>query len=363
MIKTNILVNGVDLSDIFSSDVSNNVYTNTYPSLTNLSINQTTTLVGITPTGINIGGRDIVTVFSPIYKDITSYGVTVVTIPSWVSKIGFVIQASGGAGGVAFTNYWQNITQAVRNQYAARRRDPTTNVVTVQTSVQSVTYAHYSYSTGYADTDTIQYHINFQTTYNRTFRTISTNTYGSTYTGNYTTNYTRDPVQNLLYYSSSGGGGGCCAGVYVIRTGDRPSSLTIINNFNNTYAIQFNDSVTTNASARNGTDVIPNSSSGSFYSPIKYTNTSIDTRGSGGTATINDPSGKITSGYTASGANGVNTSGQTIVNGGSGGFDMDSRISTNFLPSIINRGTGGNGSNTTIKNKGSKGVIRYWFIR
>jgi len=177
-------------------------------------------------------------------------------------------------------------------------------------------------------------------------------------------------VKTLSYYGSSGGGGGCCAGVYGIRAGDRPTSLTIINNFNNTYAIQFNDSVTTNASARNGTGVIPNSSSGSLYSPLKYTsavttNTSIDTHGSGGTATINDPSGNITSGYTASGASGVNTSGETTVIGGSGGFDTGTGISTNFLPSIniINRGTGGNGSNTTIKNNGSKGVVRYWFIR
>lgn len=370
MIKTNILVNGVDLSDIFSSDVSNNLYTNTYPRLNNLSIKQTTTLVGNTPTGINIGGTDIVTVFSPIYKDITSYGVTVVNIPSWVSKIGFVVQAAGGAGGVAFTNYWQNITQPLRNQYAGRRRDLSTNVVTVQTSVQSVSYAHSSYSTGYEDDDTIQYHIHFQTTYNRTFSNVTTTTYGTTYTANYTTNYTRGPVQNLSYYGSSGGGGGCCAGVYGIRAGDRPTSLTIINNFNNSYAIQFNDSVTTNASARNGTGVIPNSSSGSVYSPLKYTsavttNTSVDTSGSGGTGTINDPSGNITSGYTATGANGVNTSGQEIVIGGSGGFDTGTGISTNFLPSIniTNRGTGGNGSNTTIKNNGSKGVVRYWFIR
>jgi hypothetical protein len=365
MIKTDILVNGVDLSDIFSSDVSNNLYTNTYPKLNNLSINPHTVLRGTTPTGIIIGPTDIVTVFSPIYKDITSYGVTVVTIPSWVSKIGFVVQASGGAGGVAFTNYWQNITQSIRNQYAQRKGDPTNNVVTVQTSFQTVTYSHSSYSTGDEADDTIQYHINFQTTYNRTFGSISTNTYGTTYAANYTTNYTRSQVKTLSYYGSSGGGGGCCAGVYGIRAGDRPTSLTIINNFNNTYAIQFNDSVTTNASARNGTNVIPNSSSGSFYSPIKYTtdasNTSIDTRGSGGTATINDPSGNITSGYTSIGADGVNTS----VIGGSGGFDRDSRISTNFLPNIniSNRGTGGSGSNTTIKNNGSKGIVRYWFIR
>jgi hypothetical protein len=146
--------------------------------------------------------------------------------------------------------------------------------------------------------------------------------------------------------------------------------MTIINNFNNTYAIQFNDSVTTNASARNGSNVIPNSSSGSLYTPVAYasdtiTNTSIDTCGLGGTATINDPSGNITSGYMATGASGVNTTGQAIVTGGKGGFDMNSNISTNFLPSIniINRGTGGNGSNTTIKNNGSKGVVRYWFIR
>jgi hypothetical protein len=369
MIKTNILVNGVDLSDIFSSDLSNNIYSSD-SKLNNLSLISSPLLVGTNPTGITIQGSDAVTIFSPIFTDVSSYGVTVVNIPSWVSKIGFVVQASGGAGGVAFTNYWQYIHKPIRNIYSGHTRIFTSNIVTVQTSVQGVTYSHDSYSTGSTVDNTIQYHINFQTTYNRTYSNISTTVYGSTYQTNYTTTYTRSGVQNSLYYGSSGGGGGCSAGVYVINGNDRPATLTIINNFNNKYAIQFSDSVTTNAIAYNGTDVISNSSSGSNYFPIQYmtdlSNTSIDVCGSGGTATINDPTGYITSKYTVSGSPGVNTSGQSIVLGGSGGFDASQSISTNFLPAIkiANRGTGGNGtSDINIKNYGKKGVVRYWFIR
>jgi hypothetical protein len=364
MSKTNVLVNGVDLSDMFSSDVPNNQYTN-YPALNNLSAisNSSNLLKGTNPTGINIGGNDIVTIFSPIYKDVTSYGVTVVNIPSWVSKIGFVVQAAGGAGGVAYTNYVQNINIPT-TVYQGRRVSATNTNNPTYISVQKVSsYSHFSYST--STSNSFQYHINFATTYTSTSTPINnnSNTTTTTYQAITGSSYTRNGVISNTYNGSSGGGGGCSAGVYVIDNTDRPTTLTIMNNFNNSYSIQFNDSYTTSATSYNGTDAIPNSSSGSVAFPmLRYNsnimNSSTDTQGSGGITAKNDNHGRIPNLYQTSGSNGGN--------GGKGGFDNDSYFSTNFLPVINtgNRGTGGNGSNDiNIKNYGSRGVVRYWFIR
>jgi hypothetical protein len=374
---TNIDLSGVDFSEIFSSDTPNNIYTAQYPSLGNLAINPTNVLKGTNSVGFQISGQDAVAVFSPIFKDVTTDGSRVIDIPIWASKVGFVVQAAGGAGGVAFTNYWRHIAIPVATQRDA------------QFSFQNFSGRQsYKNATKNSNRNTDFYQTNrpfgnwkrnYGRTYGRSYgRTYFTN-YGRTYAVNYKTNYKRNTVSAQSYFSSSGGGGACCAGVYNIQSGDKATKMTISCNVNGNSAIQFNDSKQTSSVANNGGDVILNSSSGTSGSPINYaiggivtentTNSSTDTPGVAGTAVHND-SGQpyITNKYTSSGSNGVTTTGSTLIIGGNGGIDTGTTgitIRTNFTPVIpmSNRGNGGNGSNSNEKVSGTSGMIRYWFIR
>jgi hypothetical protein len=380
---TNIDISGVDFSEIFSSDTTNTTYTSKYPSLGNLATTSTSTLRGTTPVGFQVAGTDAVTIFSPIYKDVTDDGTTVVNIPIWASKVGFVVHGSGGTGGVAFTNYWRHIAIPTYNQRVAQASNR--NAAPYQfvgQSYQNRDQYHFFYRT---NAPFGSFHINFGSNYGRTYFHTYTTNYGRFYYANYNTNYSRDSVSQLSYYSSSGGGGSCCAGVYNIQSGDKATKMTISCNINGNYAVQFNDSKQTNSVSNNGGNVILSSSTGSAAAPIDYTvysnvlnpgssyttsttNSSTDTRGLGATAAHSDPGSYITSKYTSNGSDGVTTTGSTTIIGGNGGIDTGTTgttIKSNFTPVIpsSNRGKGGNGSNTNVKNSGNSGMVRYWFIR
>jgi len=380
---TNIDLSGVDFSEIFSSDTPNTTHTSKYPSLGNLATSSTSVLRGTTPVGFQLAGTDAVAIFSPIYKDVSADGTTVVNIPIWASKVGFVVHGAGGAGGVAFTNYWRHIAIPAYYQRVAQAiyRNTWSGQVSFF-SYQNSAKDHVFYRT---NSPFGSFHINFFLNYGRTYARNYYTTYDRTYYANYTTNYSRDSVSQLSYYSSSGGGGSCCAGVYNIQSGDKATKMTISCNVNGNYAVQFNDSKQTNSVSNNGGNVILSSSTGSAAAPIDYTvystalnpgssyttsttNSSTDTRGLGATAAHSDPGSYITSKYTSNGSDGVTTTGSTTIIGGNGGIDTGTSgttISTNFTPVIpsSNRGKGGNGSNTNVKNSGNSGMVRYWFIR
>jgi hypothetical protein len=381
---TNIDLSGVDFSEIFSSDTSNTTYTSKYPSLGNLAINPTDVLRGTNSVGFQISGQDAVAVFSPIFKDVTTNGSRVIDIPIWASKVGFVVQAAGGAGGVAFTNYWRHIAIPAYYQRATTFSNRNTSA---QQSSRNYTQNSARQTDFYQTNRPFGgWHRNYFRNYGSTYGRTYFRTYGRTYAVNYTTNYSRNTVSQLSYYSSSGGGGSCCAGVYNIQIGDKATKMTISCNINGNSAIQFNDSKQTNSVANNGGDVVLNSSSGTSGTPIEYTirpspinpggttlttsttNSSTDTRGIAGTAVHNDPGSYITHKYTSSGSDGATTTGQTTIIGGNGGIDTGTTgdsIRANFAPVIpsSNRGNGGNGSNSNVKVSGTSGMIRYWFIR
>jgi hypothetical protein len=380
---TNIDLSGVDFSEIFSSDTPNTTHTSKYPSLGNLATTSTSVLRGTNSVGFKLSDTDAVAIFSPIFKDVTANGSTVIDIPIWASKVGFVVHAAGGAGGVAFTNYWRHIAIPAYYQRVARASNRNSAPYqSYQNTNQNRSKFHVFYRT---NAPFGRFHINFGSNYGRSYGRTYFTAYGRFYFANYTTNYSRNSVSQLSYYSSSGGGGACCAGVYNIQSGDKAQKMTISCNVNGNSAVQFNDSRQTNSVANNGGDVVLNSSTGSSGTPIDYTvqsnvrnpsstftvsttNSSTDVRGVGGAAVHNDPASYISSKYTSSGSDGATTTGQTSIIGGNGGIDTGANgtsIATNFTPLIpsLNRGKGGNGSNSNQRVSGNSGMVRYWFIR
>ena len=354
MATTGFKFDNVDLVDIFSSNTGNNTYSNYYTSLSKFDVNtsNTTVIKGSDSIGYKINNTtELVTIFSPIYYDI--YETKTIDVPKWANKIGFIIQAAGGNGGIAYTDYWK-ITEIPINYQI---KDYTTASYNYFTHVPYFFRSYYGvWNSGNHDT---QQHVQVAT---------------------YTTTYTRDTQNRTNDYKGSGGGGGSCtAGVYNINKSVIPLTMSITYNLNNSYSsIQFNDTNNTVVSANNGKDVTPNplSASGTVDNPKYYkksenlTNTSSDKIGDGGPMGVkNDPMSRITHYYSVAGSNGGAGSIITAGTAGTSGFNNDtlnnqSFIHNLFVPNILPiNGSGGLGSGTSTANNGTNGIIRYWFIR
>lgn len=366
MTTTNLKFDSNDLNELFSSNSGNNNQDiiGYYPNLSSIdeySGNQNT-LKGTDNVGYNINGSDIVSVFHPIYSDkIGNLGTTTIAIPYWCNKIGFVLQASGGPGGAAFTNYWQKISIPVPNQRSGRN----THTGQVASSTQNSTYWEsktYVYNIRGGVEKCWYSRFNSGTNYGRT------TTYTTNYGTNYTTNYTRNSVESATYYGSGGGGGGCCAGIYTIDNNARITEMVHTTSssygyqqlyFDNSHYVQSYDGGSVNANSNTYS-----SSSPQHFSNSDTDNTSKDSAGSGSGTSITQ-SGKLTTQFSSNGSNGTTTSGTSVNSGGASGYQNSSEILSHFMPNFAQtNGSGGNGStNTTVGTYPSNMYLRYWFIR
>jgi hypothetical protein len=364
MTSTNLKFNDVDLIELFSSENGNTSYTGTYPNLSTIDTYQGTqnTLKGSNTTGYSINGNDIVSIFHPIYYDRTGHGSStseVIDIPSWCTKIGFVLQGKGGKGGPAFTNYWQKINIPQRYQYNNQNYNVLSYSVQNSTFWDSRNYA-YNRRSGIKCWFT---RYNAGTNYGRT-----TN-YQAQYGANYTTNYTRDAVENATYYGSGGGGGGCTAGVYTIDL-NNPITSMVYSTDNSSYSFcQLYFDSDEYVVSYSGNDTTENTnvttySNPQYYDNVNTDNTSIDLRGSGGSYLIVSNTNKLTTKFGSNGSNGTTTSGQTNNTGGASGYSNSSEILSHFMPNIdTSKGYGATGSTTSQYNDVDNMHFRYWFIR
>jgi hypothetical protein len=354
--STNLKLNNTDLADIFSTTTGNTSYQQYYSTLNSLDIGSSSSYtIGTESVGYSINGNDIVTIFQPKYYDCTDNNTsTTITIPSWCNKIGFLLQASGGAGGADFTDYWQ------------KYHIPQVNYT--QTSYTSTYYLeafnHRNYRGFYRWNQ-----VKTCFTCDRSYFAAAIYNTSTTYGGYNTTTYYRNAVQSKEYNGSGGGGGGCCAGLYTIDPNNRLAEFIFNTNDSLGYKQIYFDS-NNYASSFNGGNVTANSNTGSETSPeMMYnsnaTNDSTDTAGTGSNSTI-VTDGKITQTITSSGSNGDTTTGtSTIPAGGDGGLANDQTIGNYYVPTFSdNYGKGNNGSdNSTATAEPNNHILRYWFIR
>jgi hypothetical protein len=350
MTTTNLKFNNYDLGQLFSSNIGNSTYTGYYSSLSNIDTysGNENTLLGTNNVGFSINGTDIVSIFHPIYYDRDENAVTsVIDIPEWCNKIGFVLQSSGGRGGPSFNNYWQKINI------------PTTN------QVQS--YYAYNWST--------QTHWQHWNRYNYRRKSkchIETNEYGREYHqnihANYNTNYSRNIVESASYYGSGGGGGGCCGCIYTIDPNNRINSMVHTVSDDLGYCqLYFEDGEF--ATTYTGNDAVENSyvttqQSPEYMSNSNTDNTSTDTRGTGGSFLITSNTNKLTTQYGSNGSNGEQTDGAEICSGGSSGISNSNEILSHFMPSFnLDKGVGATGSTNSSFTSNNNNYLRYWFIR
>lgn len=368
MTTTNLKFNNYDLGELFASDTGNSTYTGYFPSLSSIDTYSGTqnTLKGSNNVGYSINGSDIVSVFHPIYHDHDDHGSshtsTTIDIPEWCSKVGFVLQARGGKGGPAFTNYWQKINIPLRNQYANQNY----NVLTFNFSNQNATFwdsKNYVYNRRVGIKCWYDRYAS-GTNYGRTYGA----NYAASYGANYTTNYFRNAVENATYYGSGGGGGGCCAGVYTIDPNNRISSMVHSTSESYGYCQLYFDSdeyvisYTGNDSVENTN--ITSSNNPQYFQNSDTDNTSKDTQGSGGSFTIMSNTNKLTTRFGSDGSSGTTTTGQTNNSGGSSGYANSPEILSHFMPNFEQvKGSGATGSSNTSYTDIDNMHLRYWFIR
>lgn len=117
--------NNTDLQDIFSSRTGNNSHGSKYSTATTLDVGSSQTNWNNSHTrasNVNFkmdNGTDFAAIFYPVYYDVTSTSTSTVTMPSWASKVAFVVQSKGGTGDGGFTDYWMIITIPVVRQVVA----------------------------------------------------------------------------------------------------------------------------------------------------------------------------------------------------------------------------------------------------
>jgi hypothetical protein len=358
MTSTNLKFDNYDLAELFSTSSGNTTYTGYYPNLNVIDNYSGTenTLKGTADVGYSINGSDIVAMFHPVSydKDENSAAATTINVPAWCTKIGFVLQASGGSGGGAFSNYWQKIT-IPQQTFVSHNYSQTST--TTQTQWSDTNYAYNSrFWQGKC----------WWTRYTAAAFSI---TYGSVVSGsNYTTTYYNGPVNSSSYYGSGGGGGGCCAGVYTIDNNARITQIVLSKQ--STYDSLYFDQDTVATSYTGGNSSTANWSASSSSSPIRYTNsdnvnTSTDAAGQGGSYTITNTKNRLTTLYGVNGATGTTTTGaSTINNGGSSAYNLSPVIKSHFMPNFSTaKGVGANGSTTASPATVNNGYLRYWFVR
>lgn len=365
MTSTNLKFNDVDLIELFSSDNGNTSVTGFYPNLSIIDEYQGTqnTLRGSNNTGYSINGNDIVSIFHPIYYDHHDHGSStssVIDIPEWCTKVGFVLQANGGRGGPSFTNYWQKINIPLTGQFANQNSNTVVQNSNQNSHPWSIKNYVYNRRVGIKC---------WYSRYNSGVNYGRTTNYTTAYGANYTTNYFRNSVESATYYGSGGGGGGCTAGIYSIDPNNRISSMVHSTDGSNygycqlyfedgEYVISYSGN-----DATENTNVTSSSNPQYFYNS-NTDNTSTDNSGAGGYYLCVSNSNKLTTKLGSNGSYGVTTSGQTNNSGGSSGYSNSSEILSHFMPNFDqSKGEGATGSTTTSYSTIDNMHLRYWFIR
>lgn len=330
-----------DLNEIFYSG-NNNTSITGFPQLNYQSIESDSQNIMNLESNVNYSenNNDFINLLSPKFYDYQSD--SVISVPSWCNKIGFILQAKGGSGGKQFTNYWRKI-----------------NIIAYTTGYQTEFYNTYSQGTNQWN----YYHYRrkgkcwysaysyYHITHNHSRTTYFVDDY-----------YYRNSYSNRSYTGSGGGGGGCVAGIYTIDNNNRINNITYQGNYNDSYSQIYFDS-NNYVNSLNGGDA---SILGDSY--VDYTNNStntrVDTPGSGGTTLIVSNNNKITTYYSSNGSTGDLTGINDNSNiGGAPGYVNSSDILNRFLPQISSSyGKGGNGTNTTSTNDGNSNYFRVWFL-
>lgn len=358
----------IDIIDLFSTSSGNSNINNygNYCKQFDLfnDIQSANTLLNIN-SNVNYknNNTDFVRIFNPKNIDYISSnftngtGTVSIPIPLWVNKVGFIIQANGGNGGISYTDSWQSSTQNSSTSYY-QIINYTANRYYNNNSWNMSRYLgiHHGQIAGYSQGST--------TSYGRTYSTSTQN-----------------------YCGSSGGGGGCIAGVYNTisgRTYKNNNSLSMTIGFNVTSPydntkkcsyIQFNDN-TTNPSlsiANNGTNYTANTSltqnTTDTYGLLGYSyhysqNSSFISDLNTKTKNLSNSGSFLSIFHSAGNSGSTGSAGGTSVVGGSSGYFNYESIKTSFYPNInTSYGNGGIGTNTSSVTNGNGGIIRYWFIR
>ena len=351
---TNLYFSDTDLYYIFSSDsgktngLSGEGYTDddSADNLANLDLYISNT-VGIQPQK-NVGytttdGQDFSSILNPWYKDQivspsdskanTQYDF--ISIPTWASRVGILIQAGGGAGVSSYTQDYYTYSQLSYTGYS------------------QLSYTYYNFY------NYMQANNCWNTYYNKCYYKLTS--YAQS--GGYTWYSTQTDESSKTMSGATGGGGGCIAAVFDVNNEDIPenSTLTITTDqaqitisdepsYYNNISVIIGSSY--NMTANGGSSAVTPSSS--YTNSYQNTPLETSTGGNGGVQTTKLYS--LPSDATILYSNGSNGS-VGGSSGGEAGYYNDNNINSNFLPTISSDyGTGS--TNTT----GTDGIVRYWFI-
>lgn len=160
--------NNTDLQDIFSSRTGNNTYGSKYNKANVLDVgsgesNWSNSYTKASNVNFKVNNTDFAAIFYPVYYDVTS-NVTV-TMPSWASKVAFVVQAQGGNGDGGFTDYWTIVTIPVPYQVAGFTSVQFSN----QTSRSWTNQLSFQWSHDWSNQNSVAWH-------NDTFATLQNST-------------------------------------------------------------------------------------------------------------------------------------------------------------------------------------------
>ena len=178
------------------------------------------------------------------------------------------------------------------------------------------------------------------------------------------TTYSRQTDENSKTMSgATGGGGGCIAAVFDVNNDDIPENSTLtISTDALTTTISGETSYYSYIAVSIGMsyDMIANGGSSAVTPSSDYTdsyqNTPLETSTGGNGGVQSTKSYNLPSNATILYSNGSNGS-VGGSSGGESGYDNNSTIFTNFLPTISSDyGTG------SVNTTGSDGIVRYWFI-
>ena len=372
----------IDLINVFSHNVGNSNNTSsfvnsgvldTHSSTGNNSANSS--LTSVLTTGYKISGQDITTVFSPIYFDVTTDGISTINVPSWVSRIGFVVQGAGGTGGAGYTDSY-------RAQYFRATFGQAANFA------QGADWRKFEGFFCFKKWNQGG-HLDHYYNYVNSFRQVQNSNY-----------YYYYQAAANSYCGKSGAGGGCVAGIYNVQTGKTSStsanSMTLTLGFNQTTSTSINGVtnrvhyITFNDSGSNPSTVIAQHGGNETPNPTPTTtggsNTTTDTGGKKGcsshyekgnataiastsdstTSITNNGGGNFIKVYHQAGEDGLNPSPSNAASiaGGGSGFSKSTTMQTSFYPNITtSKGQGGTGYSSATNETGDNGIIRYWYIR
>jgi len=177
--------------------------------------------------GYKINNIDITKYYTPIYNNIAGPVNQTITIPNWVKKVAFIIQAAGGNNGNNASTADSLYRSHVRVGVASPGGDPV-----VSGAGPSFVQGQWSLSYYFV----------------KTTNAVSDNAGGSVFrTG-------KLYKKGVTYSGGAGSGGTCFAGVYTINEGNRALNMTYVSNSTTVSAsyLQFSDTNLNKVTVPNG---------------------------------------------------------------------------------------------------------------